>query len=64
MKNRKVLIYGIAILITMLILVISFAFAFLGANKNLVNNLPVNITFADGVAANFTVEGNTNLTIN
>ena len=64
MKNKNVLIYGGVLIITILILVISFSFAFLGATKNLVNNLPVNVTFADGVAANFIVTGNTNISLN
>ena len=64
MKNRKVLISLIVIFVVILIVVISFSFAFLGANRNLVNNLAVNVTFADGIAANYTVTGNTNMNLN
>ncbi len=64
MKDKKIVIYISIVLIVIMLVVLSFSYAYLSANQNIVNNLNVNVTFANGTVANFTVTGNTNMTLN
>ncbi len=64
MKDKKLVIYISIVMIVIMLVVLSFSYAYLAANQNIVNNLNVNVTFANGTVANFTVTGNTNMTLN
>lgn len=62
--NKKVYIYIIGLVLTLVSIVIGISFSYLLATQSLTNNLAVNVSFANGVVANFSVAGNTNITLN
>ena len=63
MKKQKVL-YIIIIIIVMMATIVGISFAYFMANTNAINVTNVNVTFQDGVVANFHVSGDADIQLN
>ena len=64
MKDSKIVTFLMIVIILSLTIVVGISFAYLNTSQTTQNTLGVNVTFGNGVVANFTATGTENISVN